>query len=262
MALSITTDYAEGTGDPSPYLRRIAEAGFTHIHWCHHWHTDFIYTESEVAQIKAWLGEFGLQLLDLHAATGQEKNWASDVEYQRQAGVDQVKNRIDMTARLGGAVTIMHLPIEPGHEQFRRSMDELRDFARERGVRIALENGKLEAIEWAMAEFEPEFAGLCYDSGHGNIGWMSLETLETYKDRLISVHLHDNDGKDDLHHLPFSGTIDWERLTRILATSGYAGPISMEVCCGEKADETEFLNQAFEIGQRLTAMVADARASQ
>ncbi len=30
--LSITPDYVESTGDPQPYLERIAAAGFTHIH--------------------------------------------------------------------------------------------------------------------------------------------------------------------------------------------------------------------------------------
>ena len=44
--LSITTDYAKDVGDPSPYLRSIAEAGFSHLHWCHQWNTDFLYAAS------------------------------------------------------------------------------------------------------------------------------------------------------------------------------------------------------------------------
>lgn len=35
MQLSITTDYAKDTGNPSKYLKDIVEAGFTHIQWCH-----------------------------------------------------------------------------------------------------------------------------------------------------------------------------------------------------------------------------------
>ena len=49
MALSITTDYAKDTGDPSPYLKRIADAGFSHIHWCHHWSTDFISPKEKIS---------------------------------------------------------------------------------------------------------------------------------------------------------------------------------------------------------------------
>lgn len=29
-------------------------------------------------------------------------------------------------------------------------------------------------------------------------------------DREIAVHLHDNDKSDDLHLIPFDGTLNWE----------------------------------------------------
>jgi len=74
MDLSITTDYAADTGSPEPYLRRIADADFSHIHWCHHWDTDFLYSRWEIDQIRHWLQDFGLRLLDLHASAGREKN--------------------------------------------------------------------------------------------------------------------------------------------------------------------------------------------
>ncbi len=40
--LSVTTDYITSSGDPSPWLQQAAEAGFSHIHWCHQWCTDFL----------------------------------------------------------------------------------------------------------------------------------------------------------------------------------------------------------------------------
>ena len=63
--LSCTTDYFRKTECPEPYLRRIAEAGFSHVHWCHQWNTDFVYAEPEIARIESWLDELGLKLLDL-----------------------------------------------------------------------------------------------------------------------------------------------------------------------------------------------------
>jgi sugar phosphate isomerase/epimerase len=106
--LSITTDYFNDSGNPAPYLRRIAEAGFSHIHWCHHWRSDFLYSDAEIDQISKWLQEFGLQLNDLHGSEGMEKSWVSAQEYRRLAGVELVKNRIYMAAKLGGDVVIMH----------------------------------------------------------------------------------------------------------------------------------------------------------
>ena len=108
--LSITSDYCQSTGNPEPYLRRIARAGFSHVHWCHQWNTDFFYSKPEIEQIAAWFEEYQLSLLDLHASHGQEKNWGSEHEYARLAGVELVKNRIEMATRLGGEVIILHLP--------------------------------------------------------------------------------------------------------------------------------------------------------
>jgi sugar phosphate isomerase/epimerase len=259
--LSITTDYAKDTGDPSPYLRSIAKAGFSHIHWCHQWNTDFLYSRWEIEQIKKWLGEYGLQLLDLHGSAGNEKGWASPEEYQRLSGVELVRNRIEMTASLSADVVIMHVPADPESAPVRRSLDELEPFCRERNVRIAIENGSFEAIRRLLSECDPQYVGLCYDSGHGNTAPDGLNHLESLKGRLISVHLHDNDGTGDQHRLLFSGTVDWNRLARIMAKSAYAKGVSMEVTMGRSGiqDEREFLKQAFETGTAFSKMIAECK---
>jgi sugar phosphate isomerase/epimerase len=274
MALAITSDYVKDTGCPEPYLRQIAEAGFSHVHWCHHWNDDFVYSMHEVEQIARWLAEFGLHLLDLHASQGQEKHWLSTREYERLAGVELVKNRIEMTARLASDVIIMHVPAAPQAAQERdpfwtrlhRSLDDLAPFAAAHGVRIAVENmggdeGHWTLIQELFAEYGPQYLGLCYDSGHGNIGKAGLDHLEALKDRLISVHLHDNDGHSDQHRLPFSGTVDWGRLTRIIAESAYAKCLSLEVSMrhsGIGVGEKAFLAKAFEAGTTLTEMVGNS----
>lgn len=259
--LSITTDYARDTGDPSPYLRRIADEGFSHIHWCHHWNTDFLYSRWEMEQIRKWSETYGLQLLDLHGSAGNEKNWASSQEYQRLAGVELVKNRIEMTSYLSADVTIMHVPADPDSVSVRKSLGALEPFARERNVRIAIENGSFEAIHKLFSEYSPEYVGLCYDSGHGNMRADGLDHLESLKDRLISVHLHDNDGASDQHKLLFSGTVDWERLARIIAESAYTKCVSMEVTMARTGieDEKVFLAKAFETGTRFSEMIAEER---
>ena len=261
MNLSVTTDYAKDKGDPSPYLRRIADAGFSHVHWCHQWNTDFLYSKWEIEQVRKWLEAYGLQLLDLHGSVGPEKNWASRREYERRAGVELVKNRLDMAARLGSDVIIMHIPTGPPCDPLRKSLDEIQSFARERGVRIALENGDFEAIRNVLSEYDRDYLGLCYDSGHGNMDGKGLDQLASLKDRLLSVHLHDNDGSGDQHNLPFSGTVDWARLARIIAESTYTKCTSMEVTMRNSGieDETDFLKRAFETGTRFSKMIDEQR---
>jgi sugar phosphate isomerase/epimerase len=261
MKLSITTDYAKDIGDPSPYLKRIADAGFSHIHWCHHWNTDFLYSKWELDQIQKWLTEYGLKLLDLHGSMGKEKNWASEREYERLAGVELVKNRIEMTAQLQSNVIIMHVPARPGCDPLHRSLDELDEFARERGVRIAIENGNFEAIRTLLSEYDQSYLGLCYDSGHGNVDGHGLDQLVSLKERLISVHLHDNDSNGDQHNLLFSGTVNWERLAEIIAGSAYKKCANLEVSMRNSGveDEVEFLGLAFETGMQFSKMIKDAK---
>lgn len=264
MELSVTTDYARDTGDPSPYLRRIADAGFSHVHWCHHWNTDFLYSTWEIGQIRRWLTDYGLRLCDLHGAVGPEKDWASPREYARLSGVELVQNRMETAARLGGETIIMHVPKEPGNLHLERSLQEIEPFARARGVRIALENtGNFDVIEELLARYDASYLGLCYDAGHGNVSGAGLERLAMLKDRLISVHLHDNDGSSDQHMLPFSGTVEWRRLARIIGMSAYAGPVSLEVSMVNAGIQNEraFLKAAHEAGTQLHQMIDEARDS-
>ena len=84
MQLSITADYVTSRGCPEPYLRRIAEAGFIHVHWGYHYHTDFMYSRWEIDRIDRWLHAFGLQVLDLHASAGVE---SGTVDWPRLAAL-------------------------------------------------------------------------------------------------------------------------------------------------------------------------------
>jgi sugar phosphate isomerase/epimerase len=266
MALSITTDFARDTGSPEPYLREIAEAGFSHIHWCHHWNTDFLYSPAEINQIGAWLYSMRLQLLDVHASDGQEKNWTSPLEYERLAGVDLVRNRIDFASALGADAIVMHVPAfsdpyseDPRWTQLRKSLDILEDYARAHHIRIAIENGgdnSMETIARLYKLYDADFLGMCYDCGHGNITGHGLDQLERLKERLYVIHLHDNDGKGDQHNIPFTGSVDWQRLVGLLAHSSYKKPISMESNIHRSgiSDEREFLHKAFTAGTRLTDM--------
>ena len=271
--LAINTDYAGSTGCAEPTLRRIAEAGFSHIHWCHQWCTDFLYSGCEIEQIGRWLAEYDLKLLDLHASAGVEKCWFSGREYERLAGVELVKNRIDMTAALGGDVIMIHTGSvceDPALNtirlsQLRKSLDELQGMAGERKVRIAIENlpdDIFPDMKSLLAEYPADFVGVCYDSGHGNITGNGLDELESMKGRLISMHLHDNDSTGDQHKLPFTESIDWRRLARIIASSSYQNrPLSFEVGMRsmDTESEEEFLGEAFIACTKFSDMVDELR---
>lgn len=256
--LSLTSDYFTEEGDAAPYLRALAEAGFTHVHWCHRWRSDELYTDDEIAQIGRWLDDFGLRLNDVHGSEGIEKFWYAPQETVRQAGVALVKNRIDLAARLGGDAVVMHVyppTVQPElaayndllFDQIRRSLDDLEAYALARNVRIALENlidfaateAGVIAVEQAgdnaellarlLATYSPAFLGFCFDSGHAVLGDERTDRYASHFARLAVLHLHDNDGVGDLHLPLYSGVVRWEHVAALIAASPYAKPISFEL---------------------------------
>jgi len=267
--LSVTSDYVVSTGCPERYLRAIAEAGFTHVHFCHEWNTDRLYTAEEVAQIARWLKQFGLGVTDLHASAGAERRWGAPEPEVRRAGEALVANRIDMAAELGTDVIILHLPDraeDAGDDPTSwdgvwASLDVLTAAGRRRGVRIALENGRFDDLEFVFARHGPQSVGLCYDAGHGNLIPDGLDRLAALAGRLISIHLHDNDGTADQHRLPFTGTVDWRRLAGILARSSYRKWPNLESTMAHYPGRGEraFLAEAFAAATRLADMFAAAR---
>ena len=269
--LTINTDYARSIGNPEPYLRLIGQAGFAGVHWCHQWLGEHRYRPWEVRRIGEMLERHGLDMIDLHGAVGFFSDWSSSIEPRRRAGVGQTKNRIEMTSELGGDAVVLHLPegrVTGGDDwkKFaRRSLDELETVARNTGVRVALENlptpGHMEAMIGLCTEYPPEFVGICYDSGHGNMAGNGLDLLEQVVDmggqgsgsRLVALHLHDNFGSKDEHLPPFWGNIDWRRVMSILDAAGYRKPLCLECSIrnsGHKTDQ-EFLRDAITAGKSL-----------
>lgn len=264
MKIAINTDYCGGVGNPVPRLKAIAEAGFTHLHWCHHWNTDFFYTAPELRTIKQAMQDFGLTLLDIHGSDGQEKCWYSTDETVRQAGLLLVRNRMEMFAELGGIGSLMmHIPawrsnwtaeqvaqnqVEARTEALYRSLDELFPYCEKYNCPIAVENhasDTFEAINRLMKKYDTKWLGITYDSGHGNIReGRGLELLEPVKDRLMALHLNDNDHSGDLHQPAFYGNVDWQKVAELLDASGYQREmLSFEL----SMRYTPFMNQELHI---------------
>jgi len=248
--MAINTDILSSTGSPEMILRAISETGFTHLHWCHQWCTDFLYSQHELAQYKEWLTDYELKLLDIHGSQGQEKCWFALEEYRRKAGVELVINRLEMMDYLNGTgCLMMHAPYirdnsTPEEEQLsrkmhlslRRSLDELMPVLERYDAIIAIENlpdDTFEQLRAILKDYPANRIGITYDSGHGNIReGKGLNFLAPLNDRIQALHLNDNDGSGDQHQAAFYGTVDWKQLADILKKSSYAAtgrPLSFEL---------------------------------
>ncbi len=71
--------------------------------------------------------------------------------------------------------------------------------------------------------------GFCLDIGHLLlVGIDPCNAIEALGDRLVTLHVHDNNGIDDGHTLPFLGVCNWRRVVKGLRESGYKGNLNYE----------------------------------
>lgn len=271
MLLSINSDFVISDDDPYPHLKAIAQSGFPSVHWCHHWGDDFVYDPAEIARSVSMVRKLGLIVSDLHASSGREKRWTSPDEEVRLAGVELVKNRIDLAAALGAKAIVMHLPGEKvsAHPHpvwkdcFARSMETLAPLLERAGIALALENlfgghANMRLLDEILPDYPPSLVGICYDSGHALITGEGTQYLETHLARLKVLHLHDNDAREDQHRLPFSDKADWNAIASLIARApGYTGPLTLELMFEKRfdGDAGGFLNEARLRGERLLAIV-------
>ncbi|MBP3620008.1 MAG: sugar phosphate isomerase/epimerase [Clostridia bacterium] len=128
-----------------------------------------------------------------------------------------LKKDLKIAKKYGFSCVVVHLAGEisfEGVERFKRILN----VAEKVRVPLALENLiDLNPLFYFLDNFKSEYVKFCYDSGHNNAFNKEVDLLEKYGDRLVCVHLHDNDGKDDLHGLNRFGTIDWQDMAKKLA---------------------------------------------
>lgn len=92
-------------------------------------------------------------------------------------------------------------------------------------------------IDRMNAEVGAEVFGFCFDTGHANLIGLDFEDfITTLGSRIKVLHIHDNDGIEDLHQIPFTFTkgrenrtsTDWNGFITGLGKIGYDGVLSFE----------------------------------
>ncbi len=110
--------------------------------------------------------------------------------------------------------------------------------ARDCGVVLALENMPFTELLLStpaqvmdfVKEFNDPFLRVCLDTGHAAVfGLGAGDSVRLVgKEYLACLHVHDNDGKHDLHWTPFRGVVDWADFSKALYEVGFEGSVSLE----------------------------------
>jgi sugar phosphate isomerase/epimerase len=257
----------------SALLGKIQQAGIPAVEiFCARQHLDYR-DKAQIAELGHWFRDSDLKLHSLHSPMYNDEIWGRSgphavititepVKSLRLRMVDEIKRALEIAEVIPFQYLVQHMGV--GGEEFDMrkvdaafsALEELSLFARQRGVQILLENipNNLSSSERLLQFEELTHLGLDFvlDTGHANMAEGVEAAFERMKSRIRSTHIHDNNGKDDVHLFPFlaeGGTIDWKNTMQLLRSCGDQFPLLLEL--KERADVPNPLEMVKEIFDRL-----------
>lgn len=176
--------------------------------------------------------------------------------------VENYKKDIKICKQNNIPMVVMHLTskkVAPNYNEIGlERIREIVNYAKELDIKVAFENTKIKGyLEYVIQNLDNDNVGICYDAGHCHVHFNDEFPYEMFKNKIFAVHLHDNDKSDDLHLLPFDGTIDWEKVIKKLRDCNYEGPITLEPCYRYdylNLTLDEFYKKAYEVGKKIGNM--------
>jgi len=256
------------------WLGRVQAAGIPAVEiFCAPQHLDYR-DKSQIEDLGHWFRDSPLELYSLHAPMYTDKVWGRSgpdthinithrVKAERMRWVGEIKRTLEIAETIPFRYLIQHLGVS-GQEYSDyavdaafTSLEELCVFARQRGVEILLENipNELSTAEHLELFNRTTHMNLNYvfDTGHAHMGAGIGNEFGIMKRRIRSTHVHDNNGTDDEHLLPFSsGTIDWTRTMDLFRGCPGQFPLVLELHDDPAAQH--HLSQAVRAFDRLEAL--------
>ena len=241
-------------------IESVKNAGFKNVFV--QWY-DKDWEHSQIEQVKM-CKKLGLNIIFAHLGY-QNINSIWEEGKIGDKEVERYKKDIKNCHENGIPMVVMHLtqkdkaPMygEVGLNRIRK----ITEYAKEMNMKVAFENTKIKGyLEYVLDNIKDDNVGICFDAGHYHVHFDDEFNFELFKNRIFAVHLHDNDKSDDLHLLPFDGTIDWEYVINKLKNCNYNGPITMEL--SYRYDYLNmsldcFYKKGYEVGKKLQEMFED-----
>lgn len=240
-------------------LDRIWDAGIPLVEiFCARQHLDY-HNRAQIAELGHWFRESELQLHSLHSPLHTDEyagrsgphaviNITEPVKSKRIPMLDEIKRALEVAETIPFPYLIQHIGVT-GQEYDERYVDaaftaleEISLFARQRGVEVLLENtpNALASAERLLVFLNTTHlnVNVCLDIGHAHMNEGVENAYRLLKDRIRSTHVHDNDGKEDLHLFPMlaagqgspiQGNIDWPRTMQLLRSQDDRYPLLLEL---------------------------------
>lgn len=235
------------------WLQRTLEAGIPAVEiFCARQHFDYR-DKAHVRELGNWFRDSELKLHSLHSPMHSDEysgrsgpdaviTITETTKAERIRMVDEIKRAIEVAEFIPCEFLIQHIGVL--HEEFNEfkveaaftALEQLSLFARQRGVNILLENipnglSTAERLRHFLSVTHLDL-NFVFDTGHANIGAGVENEFEIMKERIRSLHVHDNDGKQDTHLFPMvseGGTIPWPSTMELLRSRESQYPLLLEV---------------------------------
>ena len=169
---------------------------------------------------------------------------SGDSESEKKKRHEFVKRNIEITSILGAKYCVLHPASDCSLEENVNFFISFKEIAHKNNVVIAIENtlsdelfGKPEDFIELLNKIDDESFKVCLDIGHSEItrvGSSAVDFIKKLKDKIVCLHIHDNDKNYDQHQLPFTLLIQFEPIFKALKECGYKGDITFE--CGSYFD--------------------------
>jgi sugar phosphate isomerase/epimerase len=217
------------------------------------------------ARIRALSEEYGLAVGALHAPCLllTRKVWGTDP-------IGKIDRSLEVAADAGIQVVVMHPPYRWQSGYRRWLVEELPKVEERTGVAVAVENMFPVRVAGRNVTFHANqdleqlegIPHLALDTSHAAVaGHDPVGVRRTFGERLRHVHLSDNAGKGwDSHLPPGKGILDLDGFLTDLASTDYAGAVSLEVDLRPSLGHGERLADAMvEMRERTEDALAGAR---
>ena len=171
---------------------------------------------------------------------------ASDYDYIRHAWIDEAIREIKIARKLGIDLINFHANVNGMFygekrkivlDNLIKSLREIVSRAKEFNVDVMLENTPLsngihnvDEFKYIIDSVEMLFVHLDIPHAFTSGGMNSvIDYINTFRDKIIHIHWHDNHGQKD-EHLPIGqGFIDHQKAIKVLKDIGYDRTITLEV---------------------------------
>ncbi|MBM4761148.1 sugar phosphate isomerase/epimerase family protein [Bacillus sp. B15-48] len=182
-------------------------------------------------------------------------NLTSENKAIREASFHEYKKAIEFAGMIGASHVVIHpgfcfSPVFDKKLAQKRALEgihRLCEVAKPLNVRLAIENvgyngsGLYTAEEYAqLLDGVDETAGYLIDIGHAQLdGWDVPKVIESVKERLIALHLHDNMGESD-DHLPIGeGIMDFKKVLAVVNQHKIDCELILEYAPGTPLDKLQ-----------------------